>query len=60
MNAGGGAKRNAILELGAQVYTVTQRAATTTRHHRTEKFSEDTCQPLYSPKLAKEGWVGEP
>jgi len=50
-----GAKRNAILELGAQLSTVTQRVATTTRHCHTEKLSGDTCQPLYSPKPAKEG-----
>ena len=55
MKVGGGAKRNASLEQGAQVSTATQRAATTTRHHHTEKLSGDTYQPLYSPKTSKEG-----
>ena len=55
MKAGGGAKRNASLEQGAQVSTATQRAATTTRHCHTEKFSGDTYQPLYSPRPAKKG-----
>ena len=48
MKAGGGAKRNASLEQGAQVST-----ATTTRHRHTEKLSGDTYQPLYSPRPAK-------
>ena len=39
MKAGGGAKRNASLEQGAQVSTATQRVATTTRHRHTEKLS---------------------
>ena len=39
MKAGGGAKRNASLEQGAQVSTATQRTATTTRHRHTEKLS---------------------
>ena len=52
MKAGGGAKRNASLEQGAQVSTATQRAATTTRHRHTEKLSGDTYQPLYSPRPA--------
>ena len=46
MKAGGGAKRNASLEQGAQVSTATQRAATTTWHRHTEKLSGDTYQPL--------------
>ena len=37
MKVGGGAKRNASLEQGAQVST-----ATTTRHRHTEKLSGDT------------------
>ena len=53
MKAGGGAKRNANLEQGAQVSTATQRPATTTRHRHTEKLSGDTYQPLYSPRPAK-------
>ena len=53
MKAGGGAKRNASLEQGAQVSTTTQRAATTTRHCHTEKLSGDTDQPLYSPRPVK-------
>ena len=53
MKAGGGPKRNASLEQGAQVSTATQRAATTTRHRHTEKLSGDTYQPLYSPTPAK-------
>ena len=51
--AGGGAKRNASLEQGAQVSTATQRAATTTMHRHTEKLSGDTYQPLYSPRPVK-------
>ena len=53
MKAGGGAKQNASLEQGVQVSTATQRAATTTRHHHTEKLSGDTYQPLYSPRPVK-------
>ena len=53
MKVGGGAKRNAGLEQSAQVSTATQRAATTTRHGHTEKLSEDTYQPQYSPRPAK-------
>ena len=53
MKAGGGAKRNASLEQGAQVSMATRRVATTTRHRHTEKLSGDTYQPLYSPRLAK-------
>ena len=53
MKAGGGAKQNARLEQGMQVSMTTQRAATTTRHHHTEKLSGDTYQPLYSPRPAK-------
>ena len=53
MKAGGGAKRNASLEQGAQVSMATQRAATTTRHRHTEKLSGDTYQPLYSPRPVK-------
>ena len=53
MKAGGGAKRNASLEQGAQVSTATQRAATTTRHRHTEKISGDTYQLLYSPRPVK-------
>ena len=53
MKAGGGAKRNASLEQGAQVSKATQRAATTTRHRHTEKLSGDTYQPLYSPRPVK-------
>ena len=48
MKAGGGAKRNASLEQGAQVST-----ATTTRHRHTEKLSGDTYQPPYSPRPVK-------
>ena len=44
MKAGGGAKRNASMEQGTQVSTATQRAATTTRHRHTDKFSGDTYQ----------------
>ena len=53
MKAGGGAKRNASLEQGAQVSMATQRTASTTRHHHTEKLSGDTYQPLYSPRPVK-------
>ena len=53
MKAGGGAKRNASLEQGAQVSTATQRVATTARHRHTEKLSGDTYQPLYSPRPVK-------
>ena len=53
MKAGGGAKQNASLEQGAQVSTATLRAATTTRHHHTEKLTGDTYQPLYSPRPAR-------
>lgn len=42
MKVGGGAKWNASLEQGAQVSMPTQREATTTRHHHTEKLSGDT------------------
>ena len=39
---------------------VTQRMATTTRHRPTEKLSEDTYQPLYSPRPTKrEGREGK-
>ena len=48
MKAGGGAKRNASLEQGAQVST-----ATTTTHSHTEKLSGDTYQPFYSPRPEK-------
>ena len=48
MKVGGGAKRNASLEQGAQVST-----ATTPRHRHTEKLSGDTYQPLYSPRPVK-------
>ena len=48
MKAGGGTKQNASLEPGAQVSMATQRVATTTRHHHTEKLSGDTYQPLYT------------
>ena len=57
MKAGGGAKRNASLEQGAQVSTATQRAATTTRHRHTEKISGDTYQLLYSPRLPHKGTI---
>ena len=53
MKAGGGAKRNASIEQGMQVSTATQRAATTTRHHHTDKLSGDTYQPVYLPWPAK-------
>ena len=53
MKAGGGAKRNASIEQGMQVSKATQRAATTTRHHHTEKLSGDTYQPVYLPRPAK-------
>ena len=53
MKAGGGAKRNASLEQGAQVSMATQRAVTTTWHRHTEKLSGDIYQPLYSPRPAK-------
>ena len=53
VKAGGGAKWNASLEQGAQVSMATQRAASTTRHHHTEKLSGDTYQPLYSPRPVK-------
>jgi len=49
MKAGGGAKQNASLEQGAQLSTTTQRGATITRHHHTEKLSGESYQPLYSP-----------
>ena len=42
MKAGGGAKRNASIGQGTQVFMATQRAATTTRHRHTEKLSGDT------------------
>ena len=53
MKAGGGAKQNATIELGMQVSTATQRAATTTRHRHTEKLSGDTYQPVNLPWPAK-------
>ena len=53
MKAGGGAKQNASIEQGTQVSTATQRAATTTRHHHTDKLSGDTYQPVYLPWPAK-------
>ena len=53
MKAGGGAKRNASMKQGTQVSMVTQRAATTTRHHHTDKLSGDTYQPVYLPWPAK-------
>ena len=46
MKAGGGAKQNASLKQGAQVFTATQRVATTTRHRHTEKLSGDTYDAL--------------
>lgn len=39
MKAGGGAKRNTSLEQGAQVFTATQKEATTTRHRHTEHWA---------------------
>ena len=54
MKAGGGAKRNASLEQGAQVSTATQRAATVTRHRHTEKLSGDTFN-LYTHLGQKRG-----
>ena len=60
MKAGGGAKRNASIEQGTQVSTATQRAAPTTRHCHTDKFSGDTYQPVNLPWPAKrEGRGGE-
>ena len=53
MKAGGGAKQNASIEQGTQVSTATQTAATTTRHHHTDKLSGDTYQPVYLPWPAK-------
>ena len=53
MKVGGGAKWNASIEQGMQVSTETQRAATTTRHRRTDKLSGDTYQPVYLPWSAK-------
>ena len=53
MKAGGGARRNASLEQGAQVFKANPSAATTSRHRHTEKLSGDTYQPLYSPRPAK-------
>ena len=53
MKAGGGAKQNASIEQGTQVSMATQRAATTTRHHHTDKLSGDTYQPVYLPWPAK-------
>ena len=46
MKDGGGAKRNVSIEQGTQVSMATQRAATTTRHHCTDKLSGDTYQPV--------------
>ena len=46
IKAGGGTKRNASIEQGTQVSTATQRAATTTSYHHTEKLSGDTYQPV--------------
>ena len=53
IKAGGGAKRNASVKQGTQVSMATQRAATTTRHRRTDKLSGDTYQPVYLPGPAK-------
>ena len=53
IKAGDGAKWNASIEQDTQVSTATQGAATTTRHHHTEKFSGDTYQPVYLPWPAK-------
>ena len=53
MKAGGGAKWNVSIEQGTQVSKATQRAATTTRHHHTDKLSGDTYQPVYLPWPAK-------
>ena len=58
MKAGAGAKRNASMEQGMQVSTATQRAATTTRHRHTDKFSGDTYQPVYLPWPAKRAGRG--
>ena len=53
MKAAGDAKQNTSLKQGAQVSTATKRVATATRHRHTEKLSEDTYQPQYSPRPAK-------
>ena len=53
MKAGGGAKQNMSHEQGMQVSMVTQRAATTTMHHHTDKVSGDTYQLQYSPSPPK-------
>ena len=53
MKDGGGAKQNVSIEQGTQVSMATQRAATTTRHHCTDKLSGDTYQPVYLPWPAK-------
>ena len=58
MKAGGGAKRNASLEQGTQVSTLTQKAATTTRHYHTEKLIGDTYQPVYLTTANQEGGKG--
>ena len=60
MKAGGGAKQNMSHEQGMQVSMVTQRAATTTMHHHTDKVSGDTYQLQYSPSPPKsEGKEGK-
>ena len=40
MKVGGGAKQDVSLEQGMQLSIATQTAATTTKHHHTEKLSE--------------------
>ena len=60
IKAGGGVKRNASVKQGMQVSMATQRAATTTRHRRTDKLSGDTYQPVYLPwPVKREGRGGE-
>ena len=50
MKVGGGAKRNASLEQGAQASAATRRAATATSHCHTEKLSGDNYQPQGQPR----------
>ena len=59
MKACGGAKGNASLKQGVQVSTATQRVSTTTRHHHTEKLSEDILPTSILTKASQEGREGE-
>ena len=52
MKAGGGVKLKASLELDAGIHGNPE-SSTTTRHRPTEKLSEDTYQPVYSPRPTK-------